>query len=119
MPGAPQRKPSQNYYFNNRLLRELRKQRGWNLELAGEAAGIPGFTIGQYEAARMFPPPHRLRALCLGYELDPFEVCELLHFHPVPRSLLRKFRAVCKKEGVTPLETISNFIEVYVNDIQG
>jgi transcriptional regulator with XRE-family HTH domain len=119
MSGGSRRKPPQNYYFNNRLLRELRKQRGWNLDLAGQAAGIPGFTIGQYEAARQFPPPHRLRALCLGYDLDPFEVCELLRFYPVPRGLLRKFRAACRKEGTTPLETLLNLIEVYVNEIQG
>lgn len=118
MPGAPRRKPSQNYYFNNRLLKELRKQRGWNLDLAGQATGIPGHTIGMYEAARQFPPPHRLRALCLGYELDPFEVCELLRFYPVPRGLLRKFRSACKKEGATPIATLINFIEVYVNEIK-
>lgn len=119
MSGAPRRKPSQNYYFDTRLLRDLRKQRRWNLDLAGQAAGIPGFTIGQYEAARQFPPPHRLRALCLGYELDPFEVCELLRFYPVPRGLLRKFRTACKQEGKSPLEVLLEFIEVYVNETQG
>ena len=42
----------------------------------------------------------------------------LLRFYPVPLGLLRKFRAACKKEGVTLLETLLNFIEVYGSETQ-
>ena len=36
--------------------------------------------------------------------------CKLYRFYPVPRVLLRKFRAACKKDNATPLETLLNFI---------
>jgi len=51
--------------------------------------------------------------LCKLYELDYFEVCELLWLKPIGQDFIVCFRAACKKEGKTPLQVLFEFIKVY------
>jgi len=108
-------------FFDCRALRRLRKELGLSLKEAEAATGVPWQTINHYEQGRDFkknnrgrhPLLHRFQAVCSGYGLDPFQVCELLRLQPVPKDLLRKFRSACREEGVTPLQALLDFMRVY------
>lgn len=99
--------------FDRKLFQAYRKRRGWNIDIAGAVTDINKWTISRYEKGENLPPLHRFQALADAYELDPFEVCEVLKLFPVPKDLLRQFRAACRREGKTPLQVVMEFMKVY------
>lgn len=108
-------------FFDYRLLRRLRKEKNLQLKNAEAVTGVPWQTIGHYEEGRDFkknnrgrhPLLHRFQAICVGYGLDPFQVCELLKLKAVPRDLLKDFRQACLKEKTTPLQALLDFMRIY------
>lgn len=108
-------------FFDCRLLRRLRKEKNLQLKNAEAVTGIPWQTINHYEEGRDFkknnhgrhPMLWRFQAICKGYSLDPFQVCELLKLSSVPRDLLQDFRQTCEQEQTTPLQALLDFMRIY------
>jgi hypothetical protein len=55
----------------------------------------------------------RLRLERGWYQLDIFEIMELLCFNFMEKRDLKNFRTACQNEGETPAEALRSFIIVY------
>lgn len=63
------------------------------------------------------PQLHQFKKLCELYELDPFEICELLWLKIFDAKDLEDFREACKRCEATPKEELKTFLKVYANNI--
>jgi len=102
-----------NLHLDLKLLRIFRKRMGWNAFEAAERIGMGKFTFCRWEKGENLPPFLRFREICRAFQLDPFEICDLLKFELIPKAILRKFRAACEKDGKKPLDAVIEFMRVY------
>ena len=70
---------------------------------------IPKSTLHDYEHGRIVPQLHQFKKLCEVYQLDVFEIMELLRLNFMEKRDLKSFRTTCRAEGVTPAQALNDF----------
>jgi transcriptional regulator with XRE-family HTH domain len=103
-------------HLNTRKLKELRISRGYSRSELAQQTGIAPETLRKIEQGESVISVPNFRKVCLELNLDPLDVMELLRLKPISFTLLFRFRAACKQEGTTPLQALTDFMEVYVHD---
>jgi transcriptional regulator with XRE-family HTH domain len=110
-------RPAAASILDGRLLKEFRKRAGLSLPKAAELSGISASILCGYETGRVVPMIHRLKVLFRIYEMDLFDLAELLDLDAVERKLLKAFRRSCLKDNKTPLSALIDFMRVYSHAI--
>ena len=111
------RRPLPLYVFNGKKLRSFRERAQLSLTQVSEETRIAISSISDYECGKIVPQLHQFKKLCELYELDPFEICELIRLHVFDQSRIKDFRAACKRCDATPKEELKTFLEVYAYNI--
>jgi transcriptional regulator with XRE-family HTH domain len=111
------RKPADlGYVIDLRKLREFRRQAGLSLKEVEEATGIRSSNLCDFERGRIMLQLHKLKDLIRLYELDVFEVLDLLRLRLLDPKLLRDFRRACQRHDTTPAEALHDFMLVFSHD---
>jgi len=79
----------------------------------GRLLGIAPGDYFHYESGGVTLPIYHFRKLCILWNLDLFEIVELLKLFPVKGDYLAVFRGACRKEGKTPAQVLLEFIKIY------
>ena len=74
-----QKRPAAAYVLDQRKLREFRRRVGLTLAEVEKMSGIPKSTLHDYEHGHIVPQLHQFKKLCGIYQLDIFEIMELLN----------------------------------------
>jgi transcriptional regulator with XRE-family HTH domain len=61
------------FHFGTRL-RAFRKARGWSLERAAEAVGVPGSTLSRIENRKMSPTLDLIQKIVRAMDLHPYDI---------------------------------------------
>lgn len=112
-----QKRPAAAYILDQQKLLAFRERTGLSLTKVQELSGISKSTLSAYENGHAVPPLHRLIVLCQIYDLDLFEVTELLRLNVIQVKMLKAFRSACKKDNTTPLQAIKDFVLVYTHEV--
>jgi transcriptional regulator with XRE-family HTH domain len=108
------RKPANvDSVFNLKKLREFRHRAGLSLKDVEEATGILASNLSALELGHLVLQFHKIQELILLYQLDVFEVLELLRLRLIDPKLLRAFHRACKRHGTTPVEALNDFMIVF------
>jgi DNA-binding XRE family transcriptional regulator len=102
-----------NLHMDLKFLRIIRKRLGLNAFKAAEQVGVGRYTFCRWEKGENLPPLPRFKQICKIFQLDPFEICDLLKIELIPRAILRKFRVACERDKKKPLEAVIEFMRVY------
>jgi transcriptional regulator with XRE-family HTH domain len=108
-----QRRPAAAYILDQRKLLGFRERVGLTLAEIEVMSGIPKSTLHDYEHGRIVPQLHQFKKLCEVYQLDIFEIMELLRINFIERRDLKSFRNACRNEGVTPAQALRDFMQAY------
>ena len=73
-----QKRPAAACILDQRKLREFRRRVGLTLAEVEGMSGIPKSTLHGYEHGHIVPQLHQFKKLCGIYQLDIFEIMELL-----------------------------------------
>ncbi|MFZ5449968.1 MAG: helix-turn-helix domain-containing protein [Thermodesulfobacteriota bacterium] len=112
---AKQRRPAAASILDQRKLLECRQRLGLTLAEVEEMSAIPKSTLHDYEHGRIVPQLHQFKKLCQIYQLDIFEIMELLNLKFVENRDLKTFRTACHYKGLTPAEALREFMLVYAH----
>ena len=102
-----------DHVLNLRKVKAHRINRGLSISELARRLQVSNNALADWEKGRNVMPLDVFQKLCNLYELDYFEVCEILWLNPISLSFIVCFRAACKKEGKTPLQVLFEFIKVY------
>jgi transcriptional regulator with XRE-family HTH domain len=108
---------SVDYVFNLKKWREFRLRTGLSLKDVQEATGIRSSNLCDFERGRIILQFHKLKELIRLYELDVFEVLDLLRLRLLDPKLLRDFRRACQRHDTTPGEALNDFMLVFTYEI--
>lgn len=108
------RRPLPLYVFNGKKLRSFRERAKLSLTQVSEDTRIAISSISDYECGKIVPQLHQFRKLCELYELDPFEICELIKLRGFDPHFIKEFREACKRGDTTPKEALINCMKGYV-----
>ena len=111
------RRPLPLYVFSGKKLRLFRERAQLSLTQVSEQTMIAISSISDYECGKIVPQLHQFKKLCELYELDPFEICELIKLRVFDPRQIKEFREACKRCDATPKEELNNFMKVYVHNI--
>ncbi len=109
----PRKRPKASYVFSGTKLRTFRQRSNFSLTRVSEMTGISTSSISDYECGRIVPQVHQLKKLCEVYNLDPFEVCELIRFEAYDSQKIRTFREACRRQGLKPKQALEVCIVYY------
>jgi transcriptional regulator with XRE-family HTH domain len=112
---AKQRRPAAASILDQRMLLKFRQRLRLTLTEVEGMSGIFRSTLHDYEHGRIVPQLHQFKKLCSIYELDIFEIMELLNLKFVENRDLKTFRAACQYKGLTPAEALREFMLVYAH----
>ncbi len=110
-----QRRPAAAYILDQRKLMAFRERAGLTLAEVEALSAIPKSTLHDYEHGRIVPQLHQFKKLCGVYQLDIFEIMELLNLKFVEHRDLKTFRTACRYKGLTPAEALREFMLVYAH----
>jgi len=96
-----------------RKLKAHRLVRGLSASELARRIGVTPDTMGFWEAGKVLMHMDSFRKICLEYDLDYFEIAELLRLKPIDLHYVISFRAACKREGKKPIQVILDFFKVY------
>lgn len=102
-----------DHVLNLRKVKAHRVNRGLSISELARQLEVSDNALSAWEKGRLVMPLWVFQKLCNLYELDYFEVCEILWLKPIGLDFIVCFRAACKKEGKTPLQVLFEFIKVY------
>lgn len=102
-----------DHVLNLRKVKAHRVNRGLTISELARRIQVPISSLSAWEKGKTMVPLEIFQKLCTLYELDYFEVCEILWLKPIGLDFIVCFRAACKKEGKTPLQVLFEFIKVY------
>lgn len=85
------------YIFNGKKLRSFRQRARLTLTQVSEETWIATSSISDYECGEIVPQLHQFNKLCKLFELDPFEICELLYLRIFDPQDVKDFREACKR----------------------
>lgn len=108
-----QRRPAAAYILDQRKLMEFRERAGLTLAAVEELSRIPKSALHDYEHGRIVPQLHQFKKLCEVYQLDVFEIMELLRLNFMEKRDLKSFRTACRAQEVTPAQALRDFMIVY------
>lgn len=108
-----ERRPAAAYILDQRKLMAFRERAGLTLAAVEELSRIPKSSLHDYEHGRIVPQLHQFKKLCEVYQLDVFEIMELLRLNFMEKRDLKSFRTTCRAEGVTPAQALNDFMLVY------
>ena len=109
-----QRRPAAAYILDQRKLLAFREQASLTLAEVEELSRIPKSTLHDYEHGRIVPQLHQFKKLCEVYQLDVFEIMELLRLNFMEKRDLKRFRSACHHKGMTPAQALRDFMLVYI-----
>ena len=101
-------------YFNQALLKRLRKEKGLTQDELSEAAGLRQNGVNDLERGWRGLTVPMFQKLCEALAPDPFRILDLLFVNPLPADLVRKFRKAVKEEKKTVNQVLIEFMRVYV-----
>lgn len=87
-----------------------RRRQGLTLTQVQELTGIPRSSLCDFEKGRIVLQLHKIKALIELYELDCFELLELLRFRVIHPSYIRLFHEACQRSGASPQEALEDLI---------
>jgi transcriptional regulator with XRE-family HTH domain len=102
-------------------LKQLRVIKGFTKREVGDLMGLAEYQYARYETEA---PSYRgtkttlsrVRQVCKILDADIFDVCDLIHYWPIPQGTIRLFRRVCQKEGIEPLEAITDIMKAVIKE---
>ena len=112
-----QRRPAAVSILDQRQLMAFRERAGLTLQKVQELSGISKSSLSDFEHGRIVPRLHQFKKLCKIYQLDIFEIMELLRLNFMEKKDLKNFRTACQNEGETPADALKAFIIVYAYQI--
>lgn len=104
-----------DHVLNLRKVKAHRVNRGFSISELARRLQVSHESLTHWERGKNVMPLDVFQKLCNLYELDYFEVCEILWLKPIGLDFIVCFRAACKKEGKTPLQVLHEFIKVYAD----
>jgi len=104
-----------DHVLNLRKVKAHRVKRGLSISELARRLQVSNDSLTCWEKGRNVMPLDVFQKLCNLYELDYFEVCEILWLKPIGLDFITCFRVACKKEGKTPLQVLLEFIKVYAD----
>jgi hypothetical protein len=110
---AKLKRPPAHRTIDLKKLVSFRCRRGLTLAQVQELTGIPRSTLCDFEKGRIVLNLHKIKVLVELYELDFFEVLELLRFRVLHPSYIRLFDEACQRSGCAPREALENLIVRY------
>ena len=111
-------RPPLTTYFDFRLLRKLREERGLNRGNVFRDADVHPSTLCGIEHGLQAPGMLALHRLARYYELDSLEVGELLRLGLVTPMEMRNFRTACRHANQTPAQAIRGFIRALPDKVK-
>lgn len=117
-----------DYLDNDDLLKldpfvilQLRVKKGLSKRDMEEKLGLTEYQWNKYETEKGTRDIRRVtvsrfRDICRVLEADPLEMCDLMHYWPIPQETIRMFRKACEKEKVTPLEALIQLMKAVIKE---
>ncbi len=113
------KKPSDlSYVINLRELKKFRRRAGLTMRGVQEAIGLSPSSLSNFENGNIMLPWPRLRELIHQYDLDLFEIYDVLRLRLLDPKLLREFRRACRKVDTTPAQALRDFLLVFTAEVR-
>lgn len=106
-----------NYVVNKEKFKEFRLRAKLTLRQVDAATGIKPPNLSDFEHGRLLLPWPRLRKLMHQYDLDLFEIHDVLRLRILDPKLLQEFRRACRQVGTTPAQALHDFLLVFTAEV--